>query len=63
MPEYYNIKTVGDLIKELNTFDKDMPIMHAVIGPLPIARVTVQNVNEYAVGGKVVGKHKAVIIR
>lgn len=50
MSEYYNIKTVGDLIKELNKFDKDMPIMHTVIGLSLIARVTVQNVNEYAVG-------------
>lgn len=63
MSEAYSIKTVADLIKELNTFDKDMPIMHNVIQPLEIARVTVQNVNEYAIGGKAVGKHKAVVIR
>lgn len=62
MSESYTIKTVGDLIEELNKFDKDMPVMYCSISPFEIARVDIQDVNEYAYGGKVVGKHKAVVI-
>lgn len=59
----YEIKTVGDLIKKLNTFDKDMPIMHSVIVPSELSRITIQDVNIYGLGGKVIGSHKAVVIR
>lgn len=63
MSKFYTIKTVGDLITELNKYDKNMPVMHYDISPSSIARVTIQDINQYTLGGKITGKHKAVVIR
>ena len=60
--EMYTIKTVGDLIAELQKHDKDMPILKADLSPGEIARVKVQEVPRYELGGKVAGMYKAVVI-
>ena len=61
--EAYTIKTVGDLIAELEKYDKDMPILKSELCPVQIARVKLQEVPRYELGGKVAGMYKAVVIR
>ena len=61
--EMYTIKTVGDLIAELQKYDKDMIVLKSEITPVDIARVIEQDVKRYELGGKVVGTYKAVVIR
>ena len=59
----YDIKTVGDLIAELQKYDKDMPVLKADLSPSLITRVIEQDVKRYELGGKVAGTYKAVVIR
>ncbi len=63
MSEYYKIKTVGDLINELNKFDKDMPIKKSEIIPMKIATVVTQDCHEYGSGGTIKSTYKAVVIQ
>lgn len=61
--KYYTIKTVGDLINELSKHDKGLPIMKSEIIPMDIARLKIQDVNEYGYNGKIKSTYKALVIR
>jgi len=62
---YYEIKTVGDLIKELSKYDSKLPIKKLDISPSDIASLSIQDINAYKFGGEgeIEKTYKALVIR